>query len=100
MKIRFNVCIYERKRDLSGNRYSLATITSTKTGNSLSVNLGWGGGSNAERLAQRVAGSYDAVDSSTVVLPCREYDRIEKCGNYMPENQATPEMVAALEQTP
>ena len=82
--IRFIIESNFSNRDISGNVYNMAKVTSTKTGDHLWILGGWGSnGSNARSLVNQAIGdrySYSNAIHTTgnVYHKIREFDRLEK----------------------
>lgn len=73
VKIKLVVQSYGTKRDGNGNRYWLARITSTRTGNSIEFIVG--SDTCAVYLAYRNAEYDEVLNISEVVIGKHEYDR-------------------------
>ena len=97
--IRFIVETISSKTDLNGNRYHIATVTSTKTGKYLYLDS-VGGDSNAPGLIKRLADlDWEELHSSNCSEPIRRYQEIRKyrkTGIY--EHQVTTKMLKSLER--
>ena len=95
--IRFIVETVSSNRDLYGNCYHFAQVTSTKTGKSLRIDS-VGGESNASALVRRTLDlGWDDLFSTSQYLPKREWQRRANHGSTkLYEHNVTAKMLRAL----
>lgn len=93
--IRFIIETTSSKRDVYGNRYHFADITSTITGQRL--RCGVGGASNALSLVRQTGARFDEIHNVEIAhVPLRDWRRADKRTKIF-EHQVTPDMITALE---
>lgn len=97
--IRFIVETVSSKRDVYGNCYHYAIVTSTKTNKCLIIKH-CGGPDNARHYVHKVV-EWSEMYSSETSLPIRQFDRLAKGIEKSPvaffEHELTNEMLLALE---
>jgi len=113
--IKYIVHTTTSNRDLNGNCYHFARITSTKTGKSIVID-GVGGDSNAaglllrrdEKTGKSIAKNWNEVHTYQTFEPKREWQRMNKFANgfngsdisgKIYEWKVTPQMLRALNRT-
>ena len=80
--IRFLIHTVSSLTDINGNRYHFATITSTKTGNTLHIKQ-VGGESNARALLRKhTDADWEEINSTQSDLKIREFDRARACHQH------------------
>lgn len=96
--IRFIVETTSSKTDINGNRYHFATITSTKTGQSLAVDH-VGGDSNIEHRLREAGLEWGEMKAINRTEAIREWQRQRKwLKTPVFEHEVTDEMILGLER--
>ncbi len=98
--IRFLINPTVSKRDSSGNCYHYSVVTSTRTGQSLTITSGLGSdGGNVKALLRKAGLEHSEIHYTESMLPIREYNRREpEKDGVVYEHEATGAMFLNLEE--
>ncbi len=98
--IRFLIDTTVSKRDVSGNCYHYSVVTSTKTGQSLTIGSGWGSdGGNIKALLRRAGLDWSEIHYAEAMIPIREFNRREpENGEAVHEHEVKGDMFLNLEK--
>lgn len=98
--IRFLIDTTVRRRDVNGNCYNFSIITSTKTGESLKVDSGWGSdGGNIKHFLRQAGLEWEEIHYTERTVPAREYKRLESLRpESLLEHELSNEAILALER--
>jgi len=98
--IRYIINTTVAKRDVSGNCYNYSIVTSTKTGERLAINSGWGSdGGNVKALLRKAGLDWNEIHYSERVVAIREFNRLKKhIPAFVYEHETTTDMILDLER--
>ena len=98
--IRFIINTYVSKRDTNGNCYNFSIVTSTKTGNTIEIDSGYGSdGGNVKGMLRNAEIEWEEMHYSETVMPVRKWNEYKKIiPSFHYEHNVTPEMFFDIEK--
>ena len=98
--IRFLIDTTVSKRDISGNCYHYSIVTSTSTGQSVTIRAGWGSdGGNIKAALHKAGIEWEEMRYTERTLPIRQWNKCEP-EEGMLECALTEERILELEIQP